>query len=69
MLWLIWLGNVAKKEIPTPLKSCCSLQCIFTLTTPAVEVGRVWTSKPAEFAPRANEAGGEPRLWADILEM
>lgn len=29
----------------------------------------VWTSTLAESAPRANEAGGESRLWAGVLEI
>lgn len=39
------------------------------LTTHTVEVTLVETSKRVESAPRANEAGGEPMLWIEMLEI
>lgn len=71
MLWIIWLSNIANKGALTCLKLYCSLVLLMYFYTGCSGSGggvAMETSASAESAPRAKEAGGESRLWADVLE-
>lgn len=60
---------MANKGALTCLKLCCSLTLLMYFYTGCSDSrgGVAVDLSTAESAPRANEAGGESRLWADAL--